>query len=130
MRRIDRNVMWLNGLFLMVLAFVPVPTALIGEYPDARLGTVLYGGVMVLAGLSFAAMRTYVTRHGALLHEAIPAHAARAGLRKGLLSPVLYGLGAARALIDTRLAWAMFAIVPLIYILPGAFERVAHEPEG
>lgn len=80
LRRVDRNLLWLNGLFLMILAFVPAPTALIGQYPQATAGSVLYGVVLELAGLSFSAMRVYVTRHGSLLHEAVPAGAAQAGL--------------------------------------------------
>jgi len=127
LRRVDRNLLWLNGLFLMILAFVPAPTALIGEYPNAVAGSVLYGAVLALAGLSFAAMRIYITRHGALLHEVVPAAAARQAVRKGLLSPILYGLGAALAVVDTRLAWGIYVIVPLIYILPGAFDRMPHQ---
>jgi uncharacterized membrane protein len=88
-RRVDRNLLWLNDLFLMVLAFVPAPTALIGEYPDAPLGSVVYGVVMAMAGLSFLAMRAYVTHHGSLLCEAIPPAAARQAMRKGWISPLL-----------------------------------------
>jgi len=125
MRRVDRNVLWLNGVFLMLLALVPVPTALIGEYPSARSGSVLYGAALAAAGLAFVALRAYVTRHGGLLHEAIPAAAARQAVRKGLLSPVLYGTGAVVALVEPRAAWAIYALVPLVYMWPGRFDRAA-----
>jgi uncharacterized membrane protein len=124
-RRVDRNLLWLNGLFLMNLAFVPTPTALIGEYPSAALGSVIYGAVLALAGLSFLAMRAYVTHHGSLLFEAIPPAAARQAMRKGWISPLLYTGGALLALVDTRLAWGVYVVVPLIYILPGAFDKVS-----
>jgi uncharacterized membrane protein len=126
-RRVDRGLLWLNGLLLMILAFVPAPTALIGEYPGAAAGSVLYGAALALAGLAFLAMRVYITQHGALLHEAVPAAAARQAVRKGVLSPILYGVGAALAMVDTRLAWCVYVIVPLIYILPGAFDRMPHQ---
>lgn len=126
LRRVDRNLLWLNGLFLMIVAFVPAPTALIGEYPQAAAGSVLYGVVLACAGLSFLWMRVYVTRHGALLHESIAQGAAQRAVRKGLLSPLLYTVGAALALVDTRLAWAVYAVVPLLFMAPGAFERLAH----
>jgi uncharacterized membrane protein len=77
MQRVDRNFLWLNGLFLMMPAFVP-------------------------------------------------ADAARRAVRKGLLSPTLYVAGAALAGVDTRLAWAVDSVVPLIFIVPGAFEWAAH----
>jgi uncharacterized membrane protein len=126
LKRVDRRLLWINGLFLMLLAFVPAPTALIGEYPGASAGTVLYGVVLALAGLAFVWMRAYATRHGALLHEAIPPEAARKAMRKSLLSPGLYGIGAGLGLVDTRLAWALYALVPLIFMLPGAFDRSAY----
>ncbi|MGE0315990.1 MAG: TMEM175 family protein [Lautropia sp.] len=126
MRRVDRNFLWLNGVFLMLLAFVPVPTELMGEYPSAALGSVLYGAALAAAGLAFVALRGYATRHGSLLHEAIPADTAREAVRKGLLSPVLYGAGALAALVDPRIAWALYVLVPLIYMWPGRFDRAAH----
>jgi uncharacterized membrane protein len=101
LRQVDRNLLWLNGLFLMILAFVPAPTALIGEYPNAVAGSVLYGAVLALAGLSFAAMRAYITQHGALLHEAIPAApraepSARACSRRSCMASVLRWLWSTR----------------------------------
>lgn len=36
-RRLDRTALWLNIFFLMSVAFVPFPTALLGEYGDRRL---------------------------------------------------------------------------------------------
>ena len=126
LKRVDRNLLWFNGLFLMVLAFVPAPTALVGEYPSARPGTIVYGAVLGLAGLAFNLMRRYATRHGALLHEAITPDAAAKGLRRGMLSPLLYGLGMLLALADTRLAWGAYLLVPAIFIMPGAFDRAAH----
>jgi uncharacterized membrane protein len=111
----------------MVFALVPAPTALIGEYPDAPLGSVVYGVVMAMAGLSFLAMRAYVSHHGSLLCEAIPPAAGRQAIRKGWISPLLYTGGALLALVDTRLAWGVYVLVPLIYILPGAFEKASRE---
>lgn len=125
MRRVDRNFLWLNGVFLMLLAFVPVPTALIGEYPSARSGSVLYGAALAAAGLAFVALRGYATHHGRLLHEAMPEAAAREAVRKGLISPVLYGAGALVAVVEPRIAWVLYALVPLVYMWPGRFERAA-----
>jgi uncharacterized membrane protein len=49
---VDRNLLWLNGMFLMVLAFVPAPTALLGEYSSSHVATAVHGGVMALADLT------------------------------------------------------------------------------
>lgn len=125
LRGVDRNTLWLNGVFLMILAFVPAPTALVGEYPSARAATLIYGLVLALAGLCFSALRIHVTHRAMLLHASIPAEVARRAVLRGLLSPLLYGIGALLSLASLPAAWCMYALVPLLYILPGAFERHA-----
>jgi len=124
--RVDRNLLWLNGLFLMLLAFVPAPTAVIGQYPEATSATVLYGGVLALTGLGFVLMRGYATLRPGLMHTAIPAAQRRRALLRGALSPLCYGGGALLGLVDRHLAWALYLLVPLLYIVPGAFDRAAH----
>jgi uncharacterized membrane protein len=127
--RVDRNLQWLNGLFLMVLAFVPAPTAIIGQYPQTKGATVLYGAVLALSGLAFALMRWYATARPGLMHESISRADRARAVWRGMLSPILYGAGAVIGLIDRHLAWALFLVVPLLYILPGAFDRAAHRLE-
>ena len=108
------------------MAFVPAPTALVGEYPSTRSATLIYGLVLALAGLCFSALRIYVTHRARLLHASIPAEVAQRAVLRGLLSPLLYGGGALLSLVSLPVAWCVYALVPLLYILPGAFERHAH----
>ncbi|HUP05779.1 MAG TPA: TMEM175 family protein [Caldimonas sp.] len=126
LKRVDRNVLWLNGLFLMVLAFVPAPTALMGEHPRLAGAAVIYGLVLTLAGLSFFGLRWYATGRAALIDRAIGNVVAKRALRRSLLSPALYALGAALASVDVRVAWLLFAAVPLIFIVPSGFDHAAH----
>lgn len=44
----DRALLWLNSLFLMCVAFLPFPTALIGEYGDQQLVVVIYAGSLAV----------------------------------------------------------------------------------
>ena len=55
----DRGLLWFNCLFLLCLAFIPFPTALMGDYPNQRIAVICYGGIMALSGLSFSWMRYY-----------------------------------------------------------------------
>ncbi len=41
--RIDNTILWLNNFFLLLVCFVPFPTALIGEYPDNPVAMMLFG---------------------------------------------------------------------------------------
>src|SRR5881296_2621984 len=51
--RSSRSLLWLNSVFLFWLAFIPFPTALLGNYPTETIAVMCYGGAMTLAGVSF-----------------------------------------------------------------------------
>ncbi len=126
LRRVSRELLWFNGVFLLLLALVPVPTALIGEYPTTSSACALYGLVLALTGAAFSAMRIYVTLNGDLLNAEIEKQIALKAIFRGLLSPTLYGAGALLSFMDTRLAWGIYILVPLIYFLPSSFDRSTH----
>jgi len=52
LKRSDRGLLWLNSLFLLWLAFIPFPTALMGDFPSERIAVMGYGTVATLAAVS------------------------------------------------------------------------------
>jgi uncharacterized membrane protein len=71
LRRSDRGLLWFNSVFLLWLAFIPFPTALLGDYPRERVAVMCCAGVTALAGLSFAWMRYYCFFIAFLTHEGL-----------------------------------------------------------
>ncbi|MDL1878234.1 DUF1211 domain-containing protein, partial [Cytophagia bacterium CHB2] len=63
LKHADNGLLWLNSLFLMLLSFIPFPTALLGEYHRTPLAVMFFGFVMTLASVVFAWMRWYASRH-------------------------------------------------------------------
>lgn len=57
----DRMLMWLNSLFLMFVAFLPFPTALMGEYGDQQLAVVIYAGSLAATRLLLSLVWWYVS---------------------------------------------------------------------
>ena len=51
----DWNLIWLNSLFLMCIAFLPFPTALLGEYGNHQLPVVIYAGSVAITRLMLSA---------------------------------------------------------------------------
>ena len=49
-RRADEALMSLNILFLMAIAALPFPSAVMGRYGDQRAAVVLYASSMIVAG--------------------------------------------------------------------------------
>ncbi|MGJ0483747.1 MAG: TMEM175 family protein [Methylomicrobium sp.] len=63
--RIDHPSLYMNGLLLLFVAFVPFPTALIAEYslhPDAKVAASLYTGTFLAISLAFDVLWRYTSK--------------------------------------------------------------------
>jgi uncharacterized membrane protein len=56
----DRSLMWLNSLFLMCVAFLPFPSALLGEYGEQWLVVMIYAASLGITRLPLSAAWWYV----------------------------------------------------------------------
>ncbi|TNC73109.1 TMEM175 family protein [Rubellimicrobium roseum] len=104
LRHADRGFLWLNGLFLLAISFVPFPTGLFGEFPGSVPATFLLSLAMLLAATSFSLMHWYASRPGDLLAPEVPLSARRKSLRRSLLAPAL--------------ATAILVAVPVLFFVP------------
>ena len=66
--KIDYGMVWLNNIFLLLISFLPFPTALMGEYPHNRPAVLLFGLVVTLASLMQVWMYFYVAKYHLLSH--------------------------------------------------------------
>ena len=125
LKRSDRALLWLNSLFLLWLAFIPFPTALMGDFPGVRLAVMCYGAVTTLAGVSFCLMRYYVFYVGKLVDERIERRLLKLAIRS-VMNPVLHCIAVLLAFVDTRLSIALYIILPLMFFLPSKLERYGY----
>jgi TMEM175 potassium channel family protein len=65
--RYDAVLVWLNLLLLMFVAFLPFPTAVLGEHNGSPPAAVLYGAAVALAGAASAGYWWYASGRGRLL---------------------------------------------------------------
>lgn len=126
-READRGLLWLNGLFLLAVSFVPFPTGLFGEYPGSEPSTFLLSLAMFLTASSFSLMRWYASFPGRLLRDETPEAARRAAMRRSLTAPVLYALSMAAAFVAPALATAVLIAVPVLFFLP---QRLGEAPQA
>lgn len=115
--RVDRTLLWLNNLFLMVVAFVPYPASLLGEYPDSQASIILYGGTLVCAN-SFLALTWLYASRAQLLHPQLPDKFKRFTLRITLAPILVYIVGVGVSFASLKIALALYAAVPAFFILP------------
>jgi len=122
-KRSDRGLMWLNSLFLLWLAFIPFPTALMGDFPGERIAVMGYGTVMTLAAVSFTFMRYYAFYLAKLVDESIDPRLLKSAMLKSVLNPVLHSIAVLLAFVDTRISIALYLILPLMYFIPSKLDR-------
>jgi len=120
-RSVNRRLLFMNLVFLMVVAVIPFPTALLAEYlqegHDERLAAAVYSGTMALMGVSFGTMWAYaVLSNDLLLHEGVDADRARRSLWIFVVGNPLYVLAIAVSLISATLALAINALLALFYM--------------
>lgn len=88
LRQVDEFLMLLNVVFLMTVAVLPFPTAVLGRYGNQATAVVLYAAVMALTG-TLLTLLLVAARHRGLLAPAATAAQQRAILwRSGLMVAV------------------------------------------
>jgi uncharacterized membrane protein len=115
-RATDRGLIGLNLAFLIWVAFMPYPTAVLGSHEPTRLTVAFYAAVQVGAGLCEAAVWTYATRHPALVSPSVEPSLARRVTAHILRGPVIFAASIAIALVSPWLAIASWAL-----IIPASF---------
>jgi len=114
--RHDRGLLWLNLLFLLLVAFVPYGTSLFTTYPN-QFGITVYAGVLALTGFSLALLWGYASRKE-LVEEGLTSRIALVQEARFLASPLVFILSIAVAAVDPMLAvlsWGL--LIPINAVL-------------
>jgi len=111
--RYDTNLILLNIFLLMWVAFIPFPTAIIGE-TENRTAVIFYALVMALAGLLNAALWVYASHNNRLIESGFTPQQKRRETIRALIVPGVFLLSMGLAFIQPVIAiysWLLIAIV-------------------
>lgn len=92
-KRIDTPLMLLNLLLLLIIVFIPVPTALLAEYlarPDQHVAAILFTGTYLLMAICFNVLWRYASYNNRLLGFNVERRSVEAITRQYLFGPLLY----------------------------------------
>lgn len=122
--RYDRHLLFLNLLLLLCIAFVPFPTAILGEY-SGSVATIFYALTMVVTGLVSALIWWYASgerRH--VLAVPLTAVELRASRLRMLAAPAVFLLSIAIAFWnDDAAKFSWIALAPLL-LAPSSLQRI------
>jgi uncharacterized membrane protein len=112
----------INVLFLMVLSFIPFPTALVADalqvHEGLRTATLVYGGTMFFLAVMFNVAWLYAVKDRRLVAQHVSDAVIERGTRSYRYGPALYLLITLLAFASPYLSLALFAAFALYWLLP------------
>jgi len=118
--RDNATLVWLNLLLLMFVAFLPFPTAVLGQHIGSPAAAVLYAISVVLASTASAGYWWYASGRGQLLRPQAARAQVRAMRARSLSAPVFFALTlpvAAFAPYAAAALWILaFPLTSLVFI--------------
>ncbi len=116
-RRVTARLIWANAALLFCLSLVPFATAYVGDTDMAPFPIMIYGALQFACGLTFFLLGSTIAADrrddGEFIEGFRPQRA------QNLAALVVYGVGAALALMSPIAALALFVLVALAYLVPG-----------
>lgn len=118
-RDYDRVLIWLNSLFLMCIAFLPFPTALLGEYGDQQLVAVIYAGSLAITRLLLSLVWWYVSGKPRLMNIDLDPSTMRAFSIRAWAIPLIFLVSIALSFFSVTAAvysWLLLVIVDFVLL--------------
>ena len=114
-QKVTGSILWANLHLLFWLSLIPFATSWMGEHSSHPWPVAVYGVVLALAGFAyFILTKTLVAAHD----RSSPLNKALGKDLKGTLSLVIYLTAAPLAFVDTRIAYALYLFVVLMWLIP------------
>jgi uncharacterized membrane protein len=130
--RSDHVLLFLNILFLMCVAFIPFPTALLAEYLDGTAAEretagVIYAGTLAVTAVFFTVLWLYAAVNRRLVNRNLDPHLLRTMTRRYLLGTVAYLLVFLLAFVNVAASLALIVALALLFVLPEPIDRPGKE---
>jgi uncharacterized membrane protein len=117
--RVDRTFLFINVVFLMIVAFSPFPTRVLAEHlrEGSRAAAFAYGLTFTLMALSYGVMWLYAARGRRLIAEDADQRVVTGITRSFAPGSFIYAAATLSSLISAYLAVALYAAIALFYVL-------------
>jgi uncharacterized membrane protein len=119
--RSDHILLFLNTLFLMCVAFIPFPTALLAEYIQTNEQTTagaIYNGTLAVTAIFFTLLWLYAATNHRLVRRDLDAALLQAMTRRYMIGMFLYIFAFALAFLSVTLSLVLVVGLALVFVLP------------
>jgi uncharacterized membrane protein len=127
-RRVDSPFLFLNGLLLLLVTFVPFPTSLVAEYfrasgAPARTAGLVFSGTYVLIAVAFNLLWRYASTGHHLLDPHVPPERVREITRKYAPGIPLYLVAVALALVSVPASIGLCLAMAVFFAFTGSLPK-------
>ena len=119
-RLTDRNLVWLNVVYLLPLTMIPFGAAMLSRYGTDKLSLTIYGGLLLAIALMRLVIWLYATSRPHLLFEPVGRELRRSGVLLVIVPISLYIAAIVLAQVGTvgqDLSVVIYALVPVLYFV-------------
>lgn len=115
--RVEHTTLMLNLLLLLVVTFIPYPTAVLSRYGPLPSSAFLYGCVLTALGIAYTLLWMHISKQG-LSSIRMDSIQARTRFRRNLAGSFTYPAAALIALRFPRVSVLIYFIVAVFYLVP------------
>jgi uncharacterized membrane protein len=117
--RVDRTFLFINVVFLMIVAFSPYPTRVLAETlrDGSKAAAFAYGLTFTLMAMSYGAMWFYAAAGRRLIAESADQRVVSGISRSFAPGTIIYGAATLSSLLSAYLAVALYAAIALFYVV-------------
>jgi uncharacterized membrane protein len=114
---VNRDVVWLNLIFMLPAALIPFASSVLGEYYDEPIALHIYGAVLIAVSVVRVIFYQYVVSRPKLLWEPLDKKVRRLGLFLSSFPIAVYVLAMLLAGVAPSASLALYFLVPLLYFV-------------
>jgi uncharacterized membrane protein len=115
--RVEHTTLTLNLLLLLVVAFIPYPTAVLSRYGALPASAFLYGAVLTLLGITYSVLWLHIVRRE-LTSPARDQADARHKIWRSLAGPLVYSAATLIALRYPKVSVLIYFLLAAFYLIP------------
>jgi uncharacterized membrane protein len=113
---VDSVLMWLNIVYLMFVAFIPYPAALLAENVFLPISIIIYSGTLTIIASMHFVLVEYIIRRKHIRHEAITKTIYSSAQRTALVGLVCYIIATAASYISAYISLGFIIGAMVFYI--------------
>jgi uncharacterized membrane protein len=117
LERVEHATLTLNLLLLLVVAFIPYPTAVLSRYGALPTSAFLYGAVLTLLGITYSSLWWHIVRRG-LSSSVSDKTGTRRKIRRNLMGPAVYSAATLIALRYPKVSVLIYFLLAAFYFIP------------